>query len=55
MRKTILPDNGKRPVNYEKRQVDELKELNLWFIINTLATAITGIAAIVLAIISLLK
>lgn len=36
--------------NIEEKQYKELKEINFWFIINTIFTILTGMATLVLAI-----
>lgn len=38
------------------KEIDQgVDKLNVWFVINTLATIITGVAAVVLAILAYLK
>lgn len=41
--------------NIEEKQYKELKEINFWFIINTIFTIITGVATLVLAILQYIK
>jgi hypothetical protein len=45
----------KAPVNYDKAQYRELKQINIWFVINTIFTILTGAATIILAILEYTK
>lgn len=45
----------KREINYEKKNHEELEQLNIWFIVNTIFTILTGVATLGLAILSYLK
>ena len=41
-------------INYEKEQQDELEHISFWMVLNTIATVITGLATVILAIFALL-
>ena len=41
--------------NYDKQQVNALDEISTIMLINTIATIITGVATLILAILQLLK
>lgn len=41
--------------NYDKKQLDELKEINFWFIVNTIFTIITGLATLGLGVLEFLS
>lgn len=41
--------------DYDRLQFRELEQTNLWIIINTIATILTGVAAVALSIIALTK
>ena len=42
--------NSSDELKLERQQVKELQEVSFWMIVNTVATIVTGIAAIVTAI-----
>lgn len=48
-----LLDYEKQQTAYEKKQTEAMNKLGFWFILNTIATVITGVAASALMIIQI--
>jgi len=55
MRNESEQENGGGENNYDKKNYKELKEINFWFIINTIFTILTGVATLILAVMQYLN